>query len=85
MVFSSVIFLCIFLPATLLGYYILPKKARNIFLLVASLIFYACGGPKHLIYLLSSIVINYFFGIVIAKTPGNTKKTVPALCEDTDH
>ena len=79
MVFSSVIFLCIFLPATLLGYYILPKKARNIFLLVASLIFYACGGPKHLIYLLSSIIINYFFGIVIAKTPGNTKKTVLAV------
>ena len=79
MVFSSVIFLCIFLPATLLGYYILPQKARNIFLLVASLIFYACGGPKHLIYLLSSIIINYFFGIVIAKTPGNTKKTVLAV------
>ena len=79
MVFSSVIFLCIFLPATLLGYYILPAKARNIFLLVASLIFYAWGGPKHLIYLLSSIVVNYFFGIIIAKTPGKAKKTVLAV------
>lgn len=78
MVFSSVIFLCIFLPATLLGYYILPKKVRNIFLLVASLIFYACGGPKHLIYLLASILFNYFSGIVISKTPGNAKKAVLA-------
>lgn len=75
MVFSSVIFLCVFLPATLLGYYILPRKARNLFLLVASLIFYACGGPKHLIYLISSIVLNYLFGLVIAKTSGNAKKT----------
>ncbi len=79
MVFSSVIFLCIFLPATLLGYYILPKKARNIFLLVASLIFYACGGPKHLIYLLASIIFNYFFGIIIGKTSGNAKKAMLAV------
>lgn len=67
MVFSSVIFLCIFLPAVLLGYYILPPKARNIWLLVASLGFYLCGGPKHLIYLASSIIINFLFGILIGK------------------
>ncbi len=70
MVFSSVVFLCIFLPAVLLGYYILPKKARNIWLLVASLGFYACSGPKHLIYLLASILFNYFAGMVIAKLKG---------------
>ena len=74
MVFSSVIFLCIFLPAVLLGYYILPRKARNIWLLVASLAFYACSGPKHLIYLLSSILINYFFGLVISKMPSGSGK-----------
>ena len=67
MVFSSVIFLCIFLPAVLLGYYVLPKKARNIWLLVASLGFYTCGGPKHLIYLISSVIVNFIFGIVIAR------------------
>ncbi len=67
MVFSSVIFLCIFLPAVLLIYFVLPKKARNCWLLVASLAFYACGGPKHLIYLISSIVLNFLFGIAIAK------------------
>ena len=68
MVFSSVIFLCIFLPAVVLGYYILPHKARNIWLLVASLAFYACGGPKHLIYLIASIVINFLFGILIGSS-----------------
>ena len=75
MVFSSVIFLCIFLPVVLLGYYVLPQKARNIWLLIASLGFYACGGPKHLIYLLSSVVINFIFGILIAKL---SDKTHPA-------
>lgn len=67
MVFSSVEFLCIFLPVVWIGYHILPKKARNIWLLVASLAFYACGGPKHLIYLLSAVVVNFVFGLVIAR------------------
>ena len=74
MVFSSVIFLCIFLPVVLAGYYILPKKARNIWLLLASLGFYACGGPKHLIYLIFSVVINFVFGIIIAKNSPDTKE-----------
>ena len=73
MVFSSVEFLCIFLPAVLLGYYILPKRARNIWLLLASLAFYTCGGPQHLIYLISSIVINFIFGIVLDRPSGNEK------------
>lgn len=79
MVFSSVIFLCIYLPIVIIGYHILPKKARNFWLLVASLAFYACGGPKHLIYLLSSVVINYLFGEFVAAkerfSPG-ARKTV---------
>lgn len=68
MVFSSVIFLCMFLPAVLAGYYILPRRCRNVFLLVASLVFYACGGLHHLIYLVLSIVINFLFGVLIYKT-----------------
>ena len=81
MVFSSVVFLCIFLPVVLAGYYLLPKKARNIWLLVASLGFYACGGPKHLIYLISSVLINFLFGIIIAKTSksGNLRAKKAAL------
>ncbi len=66
MVFSSVIFLCIFLPVVLAGYHILPKKARGIWLLAASLGFYLCGGPRHLIYLIASIVFNYLAGIAMA-------------------
>ena len=79
MVFSSVIFLCIFLPATLAGYYILPKKARNIWLLVASLAFYACGGVRHVIYLVASILLNFIAGIVIDKLAQNDRGRKMAL------
>ena len=78
MVFSSVIFLCIFLPGVLLGYYILPKKARNIWLLVASLAFYACGGMRHLIFLISSVIVNFIFGMATDRLSDNksAKKAV---------
>ena len=45
MVFSSLTFLFIFLPVTLLGYRLLPKKLRIGFLLLASLLFYAWASP----------------------------------------
>ena len=78
MVFSSVIFLCFFLPAVVLGYHLLPKKARNVWLLIASLGFYACSGPRHLIYLISSIVFNFLMGIAIAKLAPSDKKSASA-------
>jgi alginate O-acetyltransferase complex protein AlgI len=72
MVFSSNIFLFLFLPLTLFLYFILPeklvgKKYKNYLLLVASLIFYAWGEMQYLWLLLFSILGNYFFGIVIFK------------------
>lgn len=65
MVFSSLVFLCIFLPIMIIGYYMLPKKCRNIFLLIGSLFFYAWGEPKYIFLMLASIVGNYLFGISI--------------------
>lgn len=67
MVFSSIIFLCIFLPIMLIGYYVLPKKAKNIWLLIGSLVFYAWGGVKYIFFLLASVVINYIAGVLIAR------------------
>lgn len=67
MIFNSVSFLCIFLPVMLIGYFLLPKKARNIWLLLGSLFFYAWGGPKHLIFLVSSILVNFAAGLLISK------------------
>lgn len=66
MVFSSTIFLFIFLPIVLLIYYILPKLSqKNTFLLFASLIFYAHGEPKFVLIMMLSIIINYLLGFII--------------------
>lgn len=79
MIFSSTLFLFIFLPATLLAYYIIPSKylkARNIALLCASLVFYAWGEPKNIILMLLSIICNYIFGVLLGKfaeSPGKKK------------
>ncbi len=65
MVFSSVIFLFVFLPITLFLYYISPKKIKNSFLLFASLTFYAFGEPKFVFVMMISIVANYILGLII--------------------
>ncbi|MDR1766819.1 MAG: MBOAT family protein, partial [Lachnospiraceae bacterium] len=62
MVFSSVIFLFLFLPVVLLGYYALPRRFRNIFLLLASVFFYGWGEPKFVFVMLFSILVNYSIG-----------------------
>ena len=67
MVFSSMIFLWLFLPIVLLLYFISNKKFKNIILLLASLLFYAWGEPKYIILMIISITMNYIFGILIDK------------------
>lgn len=69
MVFSSNIFLFLFLPLTFFGYFLLGgKKYKNAILLLASLIFYAWGEAQYLVLLLISITANYFFGCGIEKS-----------------
>lgn len=67
MVFSSLIFLFLFLPVTLLVYYGSPRKLRNVILLVASLIFYAWGEPVYILIMVFSTVFDYFNGLLIDK------------------
>ena len=74
MVFSSTIFLCVYLPLVLLGYYICPKKGRNLFLLIVSLVFYAWGEPKYVFLMIFSILINYIFGRLMDKHRENKKR-----------
>lgn len=64
MVFSSIMFIFIFLPAVLVLYYLF-KPARNIILLIGSLLFYAWGEPVYVILLLFSATFNYIIGIDI--------------------
>ena len=74
MVFSSTIFLCVYLPLVLLGYYICPKKGRNLFLLIVSLVFYAWGEPKYVFLMIFSILVNYIFGRLMDKHRENKKR-----------
>jgi len=67
MLFSSLLFLYLFLPLTLLGYYLSPHGIKNYWLLLTSLIFFAWGGVSLTALLLTSITLNYFFGILIQK------------------
>ncbi len=75
MVFSSTIFLFIFLPVCLFFYFIVDKKFKNLVLLIFSLIFYAWGEPKSVILMLFSILFNYFFGILVEKDNKYIKKS----------
>ncbi len=67
MVFSSLIFLCKFLPIMIVGYYIINDKFKNIFLLFGSLFFYAWGEPKYILLMIFSIVINWGIGLLMDK------------------
>ena len=70
MLFSSLVFLFLFLPFCLIIYHILPKKKliyRNIFLLIVSLFFYAWGGTWYLLLMISVITVNYFGALWISK------------------
>ena len=61
MVFSSMVFMCVFLPAVFVLHCILPGiRAKNALLLLASVIFYAYGDPVYIILLFISTLLNYF-------------------------
>ncbi len=68
MVFSSVVFLFLFLPAVYILYIITPSiRLKNIILIIASLIFYAYGEPKAVLLMLLSIAVNYALALLIDK------------------
>jgi alginate O-acetyltransferase complex protein AlgI len=66
MVFSSLIFLFVFLPVSIVVYYLAPKKLRNLVLFAVSLLFYAWGEPAFVFVMLFSVVINYTAGRLLA-------------------
>jgi len=61
MLFSSFVFLFFFLPLFLLGYYLVPKRWKNAFILLCSLVFYAWGAPKFVLLLVGSSFLDYIF------------------------
>ena len=70
MLFPSEVFLFVFLPVVLGVYYLLLRKTKhlkNIFLLAASLFFYAWGEPQNVWLMVGVILFNWFFGILVDK------------------
>ena len=78
MLFTSLEFLFLFFPIVLTVNFVLPAKARNYWLLLASLFFYAWGEPKFVLVMLLSIAFNYFMALIIPKSPSKTDNTYKA-------
>lgn len=73
MVFSSVPFIFYFLPLFLIIYFIVPKRAKNMVLLIFSLVFYGWGEPVYIILLLISSVVDYINGLMMEKFDNKPK------------
>ena len=73
MVFSSLLFLFLYLPAVILIYYITPYRYRNLFLFVVNLIFYGWGEPVFVLLMLFSTLVDYTHGYFIDKYRENKK------------
>lgn len=76
MVFSSAIFLFLFLPIVFILYYISPKKLRNTIMFLASLLFYAWGEPIYIFIMLFSTVFDYENGRLIEKFRKQEKEKI---------
>ena len=74
MLFSSLTFIFIFLPITLLIYYLSKDKYKNYILLLSSLLFYSWGEPKYIVIMILSIIFNYYFAILIDKAKSKNQK-----------
>ena len=74
MVFSSVVFLYIFLPIMLLVYFSVPKNFKNAVMILASLIFFAWGEIRYIFIMLLLAIMDFFCGKGINKNDGNRKK-----------
>lgn len=68
MVFSSLVFLCIFFPVIFCLHSIAPSiRVRNVLLIIASLIFYAFGEPVYVILMVISAFLNYLCALLMGK------------------
>lgn len=74
MVFSSNVFLIVFLPIFLICYFACPKRWRNLVLLLFSIGFYAYGAPTFVFLLLGSIVINFYLVKLMYKSENQSHK-----------
>ncbi len=68
MIFSSLVFVCVFFPIVFVLYNIIPSiKWKNALLIMVSLLFYAYGEPIYVLLMLASALFNYVLARIIAK------------------
>ena len=79
MVFSSLLFLFLYLPVVLLIYYVTPVKFRNAMLFAANLVFYGWGEPKFTWIMIFSTVVDYVHGYFIGKYRDTDRKKAKAF------
>ena len=74
MVFSSLFFLCVFLPLNLILYYVIKNRTyRNWLLIITSLLFYAWGEPVWVMLLIFSTLFDYYNALIAGRNRGNWK------------
>lgn len=73
MLFSSIEFIFLFLPVSLILCYTAPKRLKNLALFAVSLVFYGWGEPKYLLLMLLTIAADFLFGLAIAKSKRRAK------------
>lgn len=74
MVFSSLNFLFLFFPAVLAVYFLVPFRAKNAVLLLASIFFYAWGEPVYVILMMLNILLNYVTGLQMEAASDRRKR-----------
>ncbi len=87
MVFSSTVFLFIFLPALWLIHTLIPQKylaARNVVLAAASLLFYAYGEPVYIILMVGSVLFNWAMTLLMSKCEDKWQSVVCTACVAVD-
>ncbi|MFQ9310997.1 MAG: MBOAT family O-acyltransferase [Paraclostridium sordellii] len=76
MIFSSLVFLFVFLPGIIFLYYISKDNYKNYLILAASLFFYAWGEPIYIVIMLISIVVNFIFGTKVCKDNDKNNRNI---------
>ncbi len=87
MVFSSTVFLFIFLPAVWLVYTLIPSRflgARNLLLAITSLLFYAYGEPVYIVIMLSSVMFNWAVTLLMTKCKPRAQSIICTACVAVD-
>ena len=79
MVFSSLLFLFLYLPAVLAAYYLVPLRWRNAVLFAVSLVFYGWGEPVYIALMLASVALNYGAGLLVDRWRGDRRRVKTVL------